>query len=82
MFKLQFKIRTLLILTLLVAISLPTAMSHYDDIAGYLFFTKPKVEDVIPILVSRVPPSSAKEISIRPLGNPNLNVKLPQSDLR
>ena len=76
--KRQFAIRTLLIATMLVAVSFPTAMSHYDDVKAFLFPPqRPTAAEIIPNLLRRVPPSSAKEIMIRPLGNSKFEVTIP-----
>jgi hypothetical protein len=70
--KRQFTIRTLMIVTLLVAVSLPTAISQYDNVTA-LFFPPPKptAASIIPLLIGRVDPSNA--ITIRP-GLPRENL--------
>lgn len=72
--KRQFTIRALLIATFLVAVSLPFCISRYDDAMKFLFpppkpgaVTQLTAAQVIPMLMQRVPPSSAKEIMIRPM---------------
>ena len=83
MAKQQFTIRSLLIATLLVALSLPVAIRHYDKVMIY-FFPPPKPAattqlseaQIIQSLLRRVPPSSSKEIIIRPLGDSMFDVTI------
>ena len=85
MAKRQFTIRSLLMATFLVAVLLPFAITHYDDAMAFLFpppkpppTTQPTAAEIIPNLLRRVPPSSSKEIMIRPLGNDKIEVTMPQ----
>jgi hypothetical protein len=74
----QFTIRSLLAVTLLVALSLPIAIAHYDDVVAYFNPPpKPSAADIIPALIRRVNPSSAKEIMIRPLNDSQIEVTIP-----
>ena len=74
----QFTIRSLLAATLLVALALPIAMAHYDDVIAYFNPpAKPSAADIIPALIRRVPPSSSKEMVIPPLTDWDFETTIP-----
>ena len=71
-FRYQFSLRALFVATLLIAATLPTGITHFNAVTNWMFPAAvdpslPRAADIIPSLLRRVPPSSAKEIAIPPV---------------
>jgi len=67
-----FSLRTLFVVTLLIAVTLPPGITHCHSVRNWVFPPEinpnlPMTADIIPLLYGRVPPSSLREITIGPV---------------